>query len=48
MILFDPADPAREVARFALPRQAKAGGVCIADFLRDAPSPSATCSACRS
>ena len=39
VILFDPADHAREVARFALPRQAKANGLCIADFLRDAAEP---------
>ncbi len=34
MILFDEAGR-REVARFAFPRQNKAGGLCIADFLRD-------------
>jgi 5-methyltetrahydrofolate--homocysteine methyltransferase len=34
VILFD-ADGATEVARFALPRQAREGGLCIADFLRD-------------
>jgi 5-methyltetrahydrofolate--homocysteine methyltransferase len=39
VILFDPADHAREIARFALPRQAKANGLCIADFLRDAAEP---------
>ena len=48
VVLFDPAAPEREVARFALPRQDKKNGLCIADFLRDAPSPGATCSACRS
>jgi len=35
VVLFDPADTAREIARFALPRQAREGGLCIADFLRD-------------
>jgi len=35
VIVFDPDDPAREVARFALPRQNKKNGLCIADFLRD-------------
>jgi 5-methyltetrahydrofolate--homocysteine methyltransferase len=39
VILFDPQDHTREVARFALPRQAKTNGVCIADFLRDAAEP---------
>jgi 5-methyltetrahydrofolate--homocysteine methyltransferase len=39
VILFDPAEPSREVARFALPRQAKLNGLCIADFLRDAAEP---------
>jgi 5-methyltetrahydrofolate--homocysteine methyltransferase len=39
VILFDPADPEREVARFALPRQDKKNGLCIADFLRDASEP---------
>ncbi|MCB2055300.1 MAG: cobalamin-dependent protein, partial [Geminicoccaceae bacterium] len=34
LVLFDE-DGTREVCRFALPRQAKAGGVCIADFVRD-------------
>ncbi len=34
VILFDD-DGTRELARFALPRQARAGGLCIADFLRD-------------
>ncbi|RMD64579.1 MAG: methionine synthase [Alphaproteobacteria bacterium] len=38
IILFDPADTAREVARFSLPRQAREGGLCIADFLRDVAS----------
>jgi 5-methyltetrahydrofolate--homocysteine methyltransferase len=39
VILFDPADPEREVARFALPRQDKQHGLCIADFLRDVSEP---------
>ena len=38
LILFDPERPSREVARFALPRQARAGGLCIADFVRDVAS----------
>ena len=37
LVLFDE-DGAREVARFALPRQARAGGLCIADFFRDVDS----------
>jgi len=36
VILFAPEDHAKEVARFALPRQKKDNGLCIADFLRDA------------
>jgi 5-methyltetrahydrofolate--homocysteine methyltransferase len=48
VVLFDPAAPEREVARFALPRQDKKNGLCIADFLRDVASRGATCSACRS
>ena len=39
VILFDPGAPEREVARFALPRQDKSNGLCIADFLRDASEP---------
>jgi 5-methyltetrahydrofolate--homocysteine methyltransferase len=39
VILYDPAEPDRELARFHLPRQAKKGGLCIADFLRDAGEP---------
>jgi 5-methyltetrahydrofolate--homocysteine methyltransferase len=35
VVLFDPEDHSREMARFALPRQAKKNGLCIADFLRD-------------
>ncbi|MGF1593875.1 MAG: methionine synthase [Kiloniellaceae bacterium] len=38
VIVFDPDDHGREVARFSLPRQARAGGLCIADFLRDVAS----------
>ncbi|MDD3445546.1 MAG: vitamin B12 dependent-methionine synthase activation domain-containing protein, partial [Zavarzinia sp.] len=34
VILFDEGGT-REVARFAFPRQARGGGLCIADFLRD-------------
>jgi 5-methyltetrahydrofolate--homocysteine methyltransferase len=39
VILFDPGAPERELARFALPRQDKKNGLCIADFLRDASEP---------
>jgi 5-methyltetrahydrofolate--homocysteine methyltransferase len=39
VILYDPADPAREIARFSLPRQPRPSGLCIADFLRDAAAP---------
>ena len=35
VILFKPDDPDVEIARFALPRQRKENGLCIADFLRD-------------
>ncbi|MBL8839345.1 MAG: methionine synthase [Alphaproteobacteria bacterium] len=35
VVLFDPAEMTREVARFELPRQAREGGLCIADFFRD-------------
>ena len=35
VILFQPDDPAVEIARFVLPRQKKENGLCIADFLRD-------------
>ena len=38
VILFDPDDREAEVARFSLPRQAREGGLCIADFLRDRSS----------
>ncbi len=34
VVLFEP-DGTTEVARFAFPRQAKSGGLCIADFFRD-------------
>jgi 5-methyltetrahydrofolate--homocysteine methyltransferase len=37
VVLFDGSGE-REVARFALPRQDKDGGLCIADFLRDVDS----------
>jgi len=36
IVLFEPDDPSKEVARFSLPRQKKENGLCIADFLRDA------------
>jgi 5-methyltetrahydrofolate--homocysteine methyltransferase len=39
VVLFDPADHQREIARFSLPRQAKKNGLCIADFLRDIAEP---------
>ena len=39
LALFDPDDHAREIARFDLPRQDKASGLCIADFLRDISLP---------
>ncbi len=36
VVLYAPDNGSgREVARFALPRQARKGGLCIADFLRD-------------
>ena len=35
VLLFDE-DGRRELARFSLPRQARQGGLCIADFFRDA------------
>ncbi|HMA15645.1 MAG TPA: methionine synthase [Kiloniellaceae bacterium] len=38
VIVYDPEHRDREVARFTLPRQARAGGLCIADFLRDVSS----------
>jgi 5-methyltetrahydrofolate--homocysteine methyltransferase len=38
IVLFDEAGT-RELARFDLPRQAKDGGLCIADFLRDVDEP---------
>jgi len=38
VVLFDPDDRNREVARFTLPRQASNGGLCVADFLRDVAS----------
>ena len=36
LILFDPSERKSEVARFALPRQNRENGLCIADFVRDA------------
>ena len=38
IVLFDESC-SREIARFELPRQAKDGGLCIADFLRDVDEP---------
>jgi 5-methyltetrahydrofolate--homocysteine methyltransferase len=39
VVLFAPDNGSgREVARFTLPRQAREGGLCIADFLRDVES----------
>ena len=38
ILLFDESG-SREIARFELPRQAKEGGLCIADFLRDVDEP---------
>jgi 5-methyltetrahydrofolate--homocysteine methyltransferase len=38
VVLFDPESGAREVARFAFPRQAREDGLCIADFFRDVGS----------
>jgi len=35
VVLFDPDERGREIARFNLPRQARESGLCIADFLRD-------------
>jgi 5-methyltetrahydrofolate--homocysteine methyltransferase len=35
VILFDPEERARELTRFSFPRQAREGGLCIADFFRD-------------
>jgi len=39
VVLFDPADSAREVARFPFPRQARDGGISIADFFRPLGGP---------
>ena len=38
IILFDPQEREREVARFALPRQQRNGSLCIADFLAERAS----------
>ena len=38
VVLFDPETRSKEVARFAFPRQGRAGGLCIADFFRDTAS----------
>ncbi len=32
LVLYDPADPAREAERFAFPRQADRDGLCLADY----------------
>nr|WP_233559856.1 vitamin B12 dependent-methionine synthase activation domain-containing protein [Oleomonas cavernae] len=37
VVLFDESGE-KEVSRFAFPRQARAGGLCIADFFRDVTS----------
>jgi 5-methyltetrahydrofolate--homocysteine methyltransferase len=39
VVLFDPDDHSKRVARFELPRQDKVNGLCIADFLRDISEP---------
>jgi 5-methyltetrahydrofolate--homocysteine methyltransferase len=39
VILYDPEDHAREITRFALPRQDRDNGLCIADFFRDVSAP---------
>jgi 5-methyltetrahydrofolate--homocysteine methyltransferase len=41
VILFD-TDGERELTRFSFPRQNKEGGLCIADFFRDAADGGAT------
>jgi 5-methyltetrahydrofolate--homocysteine methyltransferase len=38
VVLFDDEGLRNEVARFAFPRQAREGGLCIADFFRDRAS----------
>ncbi len=38
LIIFDIQDNNKELGRFQLPRQDKQGGICIADFFRDASS----------
>jgi len=39
VVLFDPAAPEREVARFPFPRQARESGISIADFFRPLSDP---------
>ena len=39
LVLYAPEDETREAARFALPRQRRNGGLCIADYVRPAGSP---------
>jgi 5-methyltetrahydrofolate--homocysteine methyltransferase len=36
LAVFDPADPAREIARLAFPRQANRGRLCLGDFFAPA------------
>ncbi|MDP6020964.1 MAG: methionine synthase [Alphaproteobacteria bacterium] len=38
LVLFSPNGSDEEIARFALPRQDRAGGLCIADFFREIDS----------
>src|SRR3546814_12608961 len=38
VIVYDPEEPDREVARFTLPRQSSGGGRCVAAFPPDAAS----------
>jgi 5-methyltetrahydrofolate--homocysteine methyltransferase len=39
VILYDPEDHGKEVTRFSFPRQAREGGLSIADFFRDVSEP---------
>jgi 5-methyltetrahydrofolate--homocysteine methyltransferase len=36
IVIYDPDHQKIEIARFSLPRQGRDGGLCVADFLRDA------------
>jgi 5-methyltetrahydrofolate--homocysteine methyltransferase len=38
LVIFDPDDPARELARFPFPRQPDGGRLCIADYFRPRPA----------